>query len=82
MCTLLQNNFQGPMFIRGFPYKITHITTVWARTTTVDTTGKQLSRPHVYQGFPPLLLLTTQTTTVYPTEKQLSGPHVYQGFPL
>ena len=33
-------------------YKITHITTVWARTTTVDTTGKQHSGPHGYQGFP------------------------------
>ena len=34
------------------PYKIIHTTTVWARTTTVDTTGKQLSGPNVYQGFP------------------------------
>ena len=27
--TLMESNFQGPMFIRGSPYKIIHITTVW-----------------------------------------------------
>ena len=48
-----------PMFIRGSPYRTTHITTVWAHTTTVwvhttavYTNVKRLSRPHVYQGFP------------------------------
>ena len=54
LCTLLENNFQGPMFIRGSPYKTTHIATVWALITTVYTTEKQLSGPHVYIGFPPL----------------------------
>ena len=53
LCTLLENNFQGPMFIKGSPYKTTHITTVWAHTTTMYPTGKQLSRPRVYQGRPP-----------------------------
>ena len=51
---LLENNFQGPTFIRGSPYNIPHITTVCAHTITVYTTGKQLSGPHVYQGFPPI----------------------------
>ena len=40
------------MFIRGSPYKTTHMTTVWALTTTVYLTGKLLSGPHVYKGFP------------------------------
>ena len=52
LCTLLENNLQGPMFIRGSPYKTTHITTVWPHTTTVYPTENQLSRPHDYQGFP------------------------------
>ena len=40
-------------FTRGSPYKTTHITTVWAHTTTMYPTGKQLSMPRVYQGRPP-----------------------------
>ena len=50
--TLLENNFQGSTFIKGSPYNIPHITTVCAHTITVYTTGKQLSGPHVYKGFP------------------------------
>ena len=67
------------MFIRGSPYKTTNISTVWALTTTVYTTGKQLSGPHVYQGLPPPLI--TPTTTVYSTGKQLSGPMFIRGSP-
>ena len=33
--TLLENNFQGPMFLRVPPPQHTHTTTVWAYTTTV-----------------------------------------------
>ena len=62
--TLLKGNFQGPMFIRVSSYKTTHVTTVCALTTTVYITGKQLSGPHVYKGFP---LLWAYTTTMYTT---------------
>ena len=48
---LLESNFQSPMFVRGSPYKSTHISTVWPHTTIVYT-GKQLPRRHVYEGFP------------------------------
>ena len=39
------------MFFRVSPYKTTHMTTVWALTTTVYLTGEQLSGSHVYKGF-------------------------------
>ena len=45
--TLLENTFQGPTFIRGSLYNITHITTVCAHTITVYTNGKQLSVLHI-----------------------------------
>ena len=91
---LLENTFQGPMFIRGSP-PTTQTSTVWAHTTIVwvnwpqITTGKQLSGPHVYQGPPPTIQTTTMsvhTTSVWvnwpenTTGKLLSGPHVYKGF--
>ena len=55
---LLENNFQSPMFIKGSPPPSTYTTTVWPHKTAVwvyspqKTTGKQLSEPHVYKGFP------------------------------
>ena len=95
LCTLLENNFQGPMFIRGSPYKTTHITTVWAHTTTVYPTGKQLSGPRVYQGRPPPPPHNTNNHCVSRRnhcvgqflcknllENNFQGPHVYKGFPL
>ena len=91
---LLENNFQGPIFIRGSP-STTQTTTVWTHTTTVlviwpqITTGKQLSGPLIYKWFS--LHNTKQQcvdilTTVWvnwpqiTTGKQLWEPHVYQGF--
>ena len=50
--TYWKTPFKGPMFIRGSPYKTIHITPVWPHTTTVYPTGKQISRPHVYEGLP------------------------------
>ena len=43
LCTLMENNFQGPIFIRGSPYKTAHIPTVWAHIIIMYPTGKQLS---------------------------------------
>ena len=66
LCTLLESNFQDPMFLRVSPYKTTHITSLWAHTTAVwvnepqNTTGTHLSQPHIHQGPPP----TTQPTTL------------------
>ena len=63
-----------------------HTTTVWINSLHIPT-GKQLSGPHVNQGFPPTTQTTTlwaHTTTVWinshhiPTGKQLSWPHVHQ----
>ena len=52
------------MFIKGSPYKTTHITIVWAHTTTVGlidlkTLLKHTIQSNVYQEFS-----LTQTTTV------------------
>ena len=59
---------------------------MWVLTTTVYTTGKQLSGPYVYKGSPykttHISTVWALTTTVYTTGKQLSDPHVYKGFPL
>ena len=58
---MFSDNFKSPTVIRGSPLQpfITQTTTVWKgspynipHTITVYTTGKQLSGPHVYQGFP------------------------------
>ena len=84
------------MFIRGSPYKTTHITTVWAHTTTMYPTGKQLSMPRVYQGRPPPPPIHNtinhcvskrnhcvgQFLCKNLLENNFHGPHVYQGFPL
>ena len=60
------------MFIRGFPYKTTHITTVWAHTTNT-LLESNFQGPMFIRGSPyKTIHITTvwaHTTTVYTTGK-------------
>ena len=79
--TLLESNFQAPNYwkttfrtpcfsrVSLFPYKRTHMTTMWALTTTMYLTGKLLSGPHVYKGIPykitHIATVWVHTTTIF-----------------